>query len=152
MQYIPHKICAWLSFDLFPCGHIIVHDGFMHSFNYIHHRVASLALGQSYDCPSASEATLKDMGKICHPLIITKHNKVGRVQIIHGLYSMYQFPVWITISMGQPRRMFIYCLWELTLCMGCFSMELFNGLRANIKAVDGASFSSSPLDMIYCTP
>ena len=25
--------------------------------------VASLALGQSYDCPSASEATLKDMGK-----------------------------------------------------------------------------------------
>ena len=27
-------------------------------------RVASLALGQSYDCPSASEATLKDMSKI----------------------------------------------------------------------------------------
>ena len=27
-------------------------------------KVASLALGQSYDCPSASEATLKDMGKI----------------------------------------------------------------------------------------
>ena len=25
--------------------------------------VASLALGQSYDCPSACEATLKDMGK-----------------------------------------------------------------------------------------
>ena len=25
--------------------------------------VASLALGQSYDCPSASEATLKDMGE-----------------------------------------------------------------------------------------
>ena len=25
--------------------------------------VASLALGQSYDCPSASEKTLKDMGK-----------------------------------------------------------------------------------------
>ena len=25
-------------------------------------RVASLTLGQSYDCPSASEVTLKDMG------------------------------------------------------------------------------------------
>ena len=25
--------------------------------------VASLALGQSYDCPSASEATMKDMSK-----------------------------------------------------------------------------------------
>ena len=27
-------------------------------------RVTSLALGQSYDCPSASEVTLKDMGEI----------------------------------------------------------------------------------------
>ena len=27
-------------------------------------KVASLALGQSYDCPSAREVTLKDMGKI----------------------------------------------------------------------------------------
>ena len=27
-------------------------------------RVTSLAVGQSYDCPSASEVTLKDMGKI----------------------------------------------------------------------------------------
>ena len=27
-------------------------------------RVASQALGQSYNCPRASEATLKDMGKI----------------------------------------------------------------------------------------
>ena len=26
-------------------------------------RIASLALGQSYDCPSASEATLKNMDK-----------------------------------------------------------------------------------------
>ena len=29
-------------------------------------RVASLALGQSYDCPSASEVTLKDVGHIDH--------------------------------------------------------------------------------------
>ena len=35
-------------------------------------RVASLALGQSYDCPSASEATLKDMGTIDHYLSATK--------------------------------------------------------------------------------
>ena len=27
-------------------------------------KVTSLALGQSWDCPSASETTLKDMGKI----------------------------------------------------------------------------------------
>ena len=30
----------------------------------IHIRVASLALGQSYDCPSASEVTLKDMSNL----------------------------------------------------------------------------------------
>ena len=27
-------------------------------------RITSLALGQSYDCPNASEVILKDMGKI----------------------------------------------------------------------------------------
>ena len=36
-------------------------------------RGASLALGQSYDCPSASEATLKDMGKIDQYQTMTKH-------------------------------------------------------------------------------
>ena len=35
-----------------------------HSFLPISFRVASLALGQSHDCPSASEVTLKDMGKL----------------------------------------------------------------------------------------
>ena len=33
-------------------------------FSHISFRVASLALGQSYDCPSASEVTLKDMDEI----------------------------------------------------------------------------------------
>ena len=47
-------------------------------------RVASLAFGQSYDCPSASEATLKDMSKeitlICWKKYIhnkIKHTKTG---------------------------------------------------------------------------
>ena len=35
-------------------------------------RVASLALGQSYDYPSAREVTLKDMGNSDHSLITTK--------------------------------------------------------------------------------
>ena len=38
-------------------------------------RVASLALGQSCDCPSASEATLKDMGKIHRYQTTTKDNE-----------------------------------------------------------------------------
>ena len=36
-------------------------------------RVASLALGQSYDCPSASEATQKDMGKSINTIYTTNH-------------------------------------------------------------------------------
>ena len=43
-------------------------------------RVASLALGQPYDCPSTSEATLKDMGKIDKCQNTTKH-------ILYALFS-----------------------------------------------------------------
>ena len=39
-------------------------------------RVALLALGQSYDCPDASEVILKDKGKITQNLSQTEHNKV----------------------------------------------------------------------------
>ena len=37
---------------------------FCHCFVPISFRVTSLALGQSYDCPSACEATLKNMSKL----------------------------------------------------------------------------------------
>ena len=42
---------------------------------HISFRVASLALGQSYDCPSASEGTLKDMDKSHQNFNTTKPNK-----------------------------------------------------------------------------
>ena len=35
-----------------------------------------MALGQSYDCPSASEVTLKEMGKIYQHPDTTKHSEV----------------------------------------------------------------------------
>ena len=35
--------------------------------------VASLALGQSYDCPGASEVTLKDMSEISLYITTKKH-------------------------------------------------------------------------------
>ena len=37
-------------------------------------KVALLALGQSYDCPSASEVILKDMGKLSRTIYITKRS------------------------------------------------------------------------------
>ena len=52
-------------------------------------RVTSLALGQSYDCPSASGATLKDMGKINHYQAQTKQS-VNHVLIFMDCISNYE--------------------------------------------------------------
>ena len=69
-------------------------------------RVASLALGQSYDCPSASEATLKDMGKyvtwIHHNWWYT-HNKNVHI-FYYNILSMphvYQSKAGVTWSSRQ---------------------------------------------------
>ena len=44
-------------------------------------RVAPMPLGQSYDCPSAIEVTLNEMGK-SHLYRITKHNKALIISMI----------------------------------------------------------------------
>ena len=49
-------------------------------------KVTSLALGQSYDCPSASEVTLNDIGKIIQNLSTAKHNKTLIICMILGMY------------------------------------------------------------------
>ena len=66
-----HEICTQIYHTLF----LIHHSTFIH-VNYlsIFFRVASLALGQSYDCPRASEVTLNDMGKIKAYQTTSKHN------------------------------------------------------------------------------
>ena len=50
-------------FVMFCHGYMIIYHHSQLIYLSISFRVASLALGQSYDCPSASEATLRDMGK-----------------------------------------------------------------------------------------
>ena len=67
-------------------------------------RIASLALGQSYDCPSASEVTLKDMGKIVEHLSRIEHNKALTMCVIFGMciyqnigvncYFVSQYMIW----------------------------------------------------------
>ena len=52
-------------------------------------RVASQALGQSYDCPSASEITLNDMG--LHEAA-PNHNKEQSMCIILGMYCTVGTP------------------------------------------------------------
>ena len=51
-------------------------------------RVATLVLGQSYDCPSTSVATLKNMGKI-HHYQPTIQNKMHIMCIFLGIYCIH---------------------------------------------------------------
>ena len=68
-------------------------------------RIASLALGQSHDCPSASEATLKNMGKISWNLTTSKHKKLG--DIIIGMYCE-----WYPSSLDlQLYNWSLHCNW-----------------------------------------
>ena len=70
--YIPynmHLILLFLIFINYQRCHV------MHL--PISFRVASLALGQSCDCPSANEATLKHMGKADWHQTTTENNKTG---------------------------------------------------------------------------
>ena len=46
-----------------------------------------MAPGQEYDCPSASEVTLKEMGKIDQNT--TKHDKPWTVSTLFGMYCVH---------------------------------------------------------------
>ena len=82
-----HQLCTGFcsAFFCFSLQYGISSYGFM-IYLLIFFRVASLALGQSYDCPSASEATLKDMTKLAQYPTTTKHNQAWTMYIILGMY------------------------------------------------------------------
>ena len=75
---ISHQIYTWLCCALLCFGSLLTYQLPL-SF-----RAVSLALGQSYDCPSANEAILKDMGKISQYLSTTKHNNAETLCIFVG--------------------------------------------------------------------
>ena len=81
--YLP--LCHWAMWFVKPW---LYHSSWGIHVNYwaMSFRVAPLAMGQSYDCPSASEATLKDMVKIKQCLTTAKHNKVQTMGIICTMY------------------------------------------------------------------
>ena len=79
-------------------------------FSPISFRVASLALGQSYDCPSASEATLKDIGK---NISTYNHNKTKHNKTVCIFYGIYCGPVvnsmWSVLVINRYRTLQWYC-------------------------------------------
>ena len=92
---ISHKIRTWFCCALFCCGYIIGYLLIYVIHLLISFRVASLALGQSY---SASEVTLKDMGKMNQHQTTTKHNKA---QITWWRHQMETFSALLALCAGN---------------------------------------------------
>ena len=81
----PNEYAHSLCFVVFWC--VLVLIGFPISF-----RVTSLALGQSYDCPNASEVTLKDMDDMDNcQTTTTIHNKALALYINLGIFFFFFF-------------------------------------------------------------
>ena len=83
-----HKIYTQFCCAILCCGFIISSLWCHMIYLPIFFRVTSLALGQSWDCPSASEVTLKDMGKINLYLTTREHKKLQTLYIIPGIYNV----------------------------------------------------------------
>ena len=82
-----HRICTWFCCaSVFLVVTLWLGIHMFYSPIFLFSRVASLALGQSYDCPSANEATLKDMGKNDWNLTKTKHSKAWTTCIFIRMY------------------------------------------------------------------
>ena len=91
----PKKYAHGLCFAVLCCGYTLTDFP-------ISIRLASLAMWQSNDCPSASKATLMNMDKYfmwihygrLHNHNKTKHNKT--VCIFLGLYCIYNIKYWFS--------------------------------------------------------
>ena len=74
--------CTYFRCALFCCGYVINHSGCIYPYGFMWciypyhlgllHKHWGNHTGQSYDCPSACEAVLKDMGKINRNWTTTK--------------------------------------------------------------------------------
>ena len=81
IQYTPRMVVLYVSLCFLVDRHfsiLPIYSAWRWSVLPISFRVTSLALGQSYDCPSAIEATLKDMGRVmelrlsCYLVLLAK--------------------------------------------------------------------------------
>ena len=73
-------------------------------------RVTSLALGQSYDCPSANEAILKNMDKNftrIHQKLWYNHNKTKHNEVMENNVPADDLGVWLRILTSHQHRW--YC-------------------------------------------
>ena len=69
-------------------------------------RVTSLALEQSYDCLSACEVTLKDIGKIPPKSAYNRYSKCTTMCMIIGIYHRFIHTVQMQLMRCTPKLFF----------------------------------------------
>ena len=74
-------------------------------YSTISTRVTSLALGQSYDCPSASEVTLKDMVEKGWYQIAIKHDKLPMMSLFLGVFRWTSKTMFLSIWLAGTLTM-----------------------------------------------
>ena len=119
--YVSHRLCTVFCFAVFCLGYM---NSLMLYWS-IFFRVTSRPLGQSYDCPSASETTLKDMGCIDGYQTVTTCKQCAYFMgctwhVYHVLWSIERctcvftvpqacwLDVWSKLS-SQPSASWYYC-------------------------------------------
>ena len=105
---VSYKTCLWFCRALFGFA-----SWWIHVINLpISFRITSLALGLSYDCPSASEVTLKDRNPIrTKPKQSAKKKKIGKQRLKHEPFA-YVSGV-LSVVNTNVRHNYDLCLYPL---------------------------------------
>ena len=98
-------ICMVYIMHWNPCSHFVV-CCYLPNIP-ISFRVTSLALGQSYDCPSASEVTLQDMGKLITGIYTELLTKPGPHFIIKMVFPGMGISIVLKIILLWDHPVFI---------------------------------------------
>ena len=95
--------CAWFT-SVYVLSYQLIHMIDLP----ISFKVASLALGQSYDCPSAREVTLNAMGKEANYLTMKKIQQNANQLILHHsqLYDLNHWLYWYHMRQRHLTRSF----------------------------------------------
>ena len=102
-------------------------------------RVTSLALGQSHDCPSASEVTLKYKSKTERHLTTTKHSKPG-LGVNYQEYSCKRnnLRLHLSLNCSQCANFFAITIPHLVVCFN--QTNLWGTKPAYFPSAEGYSF------------
>ena len=125
-------------------------------------RVPSLALGQSYDCPSASEGTLKDVDNIDHYKSTTQQQSMNCIFLISIYHMRGPYPVkWNLLMMStiitkhyidglmHERHTSNSIANSLELCLSCTNPSICNMTTTNLPNRSGWIHKRHPIPRLH---